>query len=298
LVFFDDILVHSPSFEAHVDHLRQVFQWLCANQWKLKLSKCTIARESISYLGHVVSSAGLSSDPAKVQAVMDWPVPSSVKELHGFLGLAGYYRKFVRHFSVIAELLTDLLKKDQLFIWTDTHAKAFTVLKQALCSAPVLALPEFSVPFHIETDASGSGVGAILQQNGHPLAFNSKALSPRNPGLSVYEKEYLAVLLAVKHWRHYLRQAEFFIHTHHHSLIHLNEQRLHTAWQPKMFAKLLGLQYKIIYKKGLTMEQPTLFLDEPTVSNLMLFRLSLTLGWRKSLSGINLIQLHWNCSNS
>ena len=250
LVFFDDILVHSPSFEAHVDHLRQVFQWLCANQWKLKLSKCTIARESISYLGHVVSSAGLSSDPAKVQAVMDWPVPSSVKELRGFLGLAGYYTKFVRHFTVIAEPLLDLLKKDLLFIWTNTHAKAFTVLKQALCSAPVLALPDFSVPFHIETDASGSGVGAVLQQNGHPLAFINKALSPRNQDLSVYEKEYLAVLLAVKHWRHYLRQAEFFIHTDHRSLIHLNEQRLHTAWQQKMFAKLLGLQYKIIYKKG------------------------------------------------
>ena len=105
------------------------------------------------------------------------------------------------------------------------------MLKQALCTALVLALPDFSLPFHIETDASGSGIGAVLQQNGHPIAFISKALSPRNQGLSVYEKEYLAILMVVEQWRHYLLQGEFFIHTDHHSLIHLNEQRLHTAWQ-------------------------------------------------------------------
>ena len=135
LVFFDDILVYSPTFEAHVDHLRQVFQWLRADQWKLKLSKCTFARESISYLGHIISSQGLSTDPAKVQAVLEWPVPSLVWELQGFLGLAGYYPKFVRNFSIIAKPLTDLLKKDQLFMWTSNHDSAFSVLKQAPCTA-------------------------------------------------------------------------------------------------------------------------------------------------------------------
>ena len=139
------------------------------------------------------------------------------------MGLAGYYRKFVRHFSIIAKPLTDLLKKDQLFIWTSAHESAFSVLKQALCSTPVLALPDFNLPFHIETDASGIGIGAVLQQNGHPIAFISKALSPKNQGLSIYEKEYLAILLAVEQWRHYLLQGEFFIHTDHRSLVHLNE---------------------------------------------------------------------------
>lgn len=181
---------------------------------------------------------------------MAWPTPVSVREHRGFLGLAGYYRKFVRHFSIIAKPLTNHLKKDQLFLWTAAHAEAFSVLKQALCSAPVLALPDFSIPFPIETDASGVGIRAVLQQNGHPLTFLSKALSPRNQGLSVYEKEYLAILLAVDQWRHYLLQAEFFIHTDHRSLIHLNEQCLHAAWQRKVFAMLLGLQYRIIYKKG------------------------------------------------
>jgi hypothetical protein len=250
LVFFDDILVYSRSLEEHVSHLRLVFEWLRRDQWKLKMSKCNFALQSIHYLGHVISGQGVATDPAKVQAVHDWPAPHNVKELRGFLGLAGYYRKFVRHFGIIDRPLTDLLKKDTLFLWTPPHQQAFETLKHALCSAPVLALPDFTLPFHIETDASGSGIGAVLQQNGHPVAFISKSLSPRNQGLTVYEKEYLAILMAVDTWRHYLLQGEFFIHTDHHSLVHLNEQRLHTAWQQKVFTRLLGLQYKILYRKG------------------------------------------------
>ena len=102
----------------------------------------------------------------------------------------------------------------------------------------------------METDASGTGVGAVLQQNRHPLAFISKALSPRNQGLSTYENEYLAILMSVEAWRHYLMQGEFVIHTDQKSLIHLNEQRLHTPWQPKVFCKLLGLRYKVVYRRG------------------------------------------------
>jgi len=240
----------SQSFEEHVQHLRMVFLWLRADKWKLKLSKCSFAQESISYLGHVISAAGLANDPSKIQAVVDWPTPTSVKELRGFLGLAGYYRKFVRNFGIVAKPLTGLLKKDQLFVWTPSHDQAFQLLKEALCSAPVLALPDFAKPFHIDTDASGAEVGAVLHQDGHPLAFLSKPLCPRNQGLTVYEKEYLALLMAVDKWRHYLLHAEFVIHTDHQSLTHLNEQRLHTAWQQKVFARLQGLQYRIQYRKG------------------------------------------------
>lgn len=162
-MFFDDILVYGPTFESHVAHLQQVLQWLRQDQWQLKLSKCTFAHQSIRYLGHVISGDDLSTDPAKIQVVVDWPVPTSVKALRGFLGLDGYYRKFIRHFWIIAKPLTDLLKKDSCFVWTSGHQQAFELLKQALCSAPVLALPDFSLPFHIETDASGTGVGAVLQ---------------------------------------------------------------------------------------------------------------------------------------
>lgn len=228
IVFFNDILVYSRTFEDHLEHLALVFSWLSADQWKVKLSKCTFAQRSISYLGHVISEQGVSTDPDKVRAITEWPAPNNIRSLRGFLGLAGYYKKFVRHFGIIARPLTDLLKKDTLFIWTSVHDSTFRALKLALSTAPVLALPDFSLPFHVETDASGSGIGAVLQQNGHPLAFISKSLSPRNQHLSTYEKEYLAILMAVDSWRHYLMQGEFVIHTDHKSLIHLNEQRLNT----------------------------------------------------------------------
>jgi len=190
IVFFDDILVYSRSYEEHLDHIRQVFEWLARDQWKLKFSKCKFAQRSISYLGHIISEQGVATDPAKVEAVLSWPTPSSVKELCSFLGLAGYYRKFVRHFGILARPLTNLLKKNTMFVWTAEHDEAFSALKTALSSAPVLALPDFSVPFAIETDACANGVGAVLVQQGHPLAFISKALGPRTMGLSTYEKEY------------------------------------------------------------------------------------------------------------
>lgn len=120
LVFFDDILVCSPTYEAHLDHLAQVFQWLSADNWKIKLSKCCFAKNTISYLGHVISAEGVSTDPAKVTAVVNWPLPTSVKDVRGFLGLAGYYRKFVQHFGIIAKPLTELLKKNVPFVWTFT----------------------------------------------------------------------------------------------------------------------------------------------------------------------------------
>jgi hypothetical protein len=173
------------------------------------------------------------------------------KELRGFLGLAGYYRKFVRHFTVIAKPLTQLLKKHTLYVWTHDHDQTFTTLKLALSTTPVLQLPNFSIPFAIETDASSQGIGAVLSQQGHPLASVSKALGVKNRGLSTYEKEYLAILMVVDQWHTYLQHDEFIIYTDQRSLSHLSEQKLNTPWQQKVFTKLLGLQYKIMYKKGI-----------------------------------------------
>jgi len=136
----------------------------------LKLSKCKFAKQSITYLGHVVSVARVSTDPSKVQVIQDWPMPKIVKEVRGFLGLARYYRKYVRHFGIIAKPLTQLLCKDAPFEWIEVHTAAFQSLKQALSTAPCLALPDFTVPFHIETDACATGIGVVLTQNGHPLA--------------------------------------------------------------------------------------------------------------------------------
>jgi transposase InsO family protein len=250
LVFFDDILIYSRTFEEHLDHLQQVFELLQLHEWKLKLSKCAFAQRSISYLGHIISGAGVATDPDKLAAVTNWPSPVSVRELRGFLGLAGYYRKFVRHFGLIAKPLTELLRKNTVFQWTPDHESSFQALKQSLVTAPVLALPDYSRPFCIETDASSIGIGAVLTQDGHPLAYISRALGPKSKGLSTYEKEYMAVILAVQQWRQYLQFAEFTIYTDQQSLVQLTDQRLHTPWQQKLFTKLLGLQYRIVYKSG------------------------------------------------
>lgn len=193
-------------------------------------------------------------------------MPQNVKDLRSFLGLAGYYRCFVRHFSIIARPLTELLKKGAPFCWTDHQSQSFEALKAALTSAPVLVLPDFKKPFTIETDASGIGVGAVLMQGCHPLAFLSKALGPRSQGLSTYEKEYMAILLALDQWRAYLQYGEFHILTDQKSLSQLSEQRLHTPWQQKVFTKLLGLSYKIIYRRGTENKAADALSRYPTVN--------------------------------
>jgi hypothetical protein len=201
-------------------------------------------------LGHVISSAGVATDDSKISDVRDWPTPTDAKQLRSFLGLAGYYRKFDRNYANISKPLTALLTKFTPYIWTSATELAFHTLKKALVSAPVLALPDFSAQFTIETDACEYGIGVVLLQKNHPLAFVSKSLGPRNRGLSTYEKEYMAILLAVQQWRQYLQHSEFLIRMDHASLAHLMDQRLHTPWQHKVYMKLMGLQYRILYKKG------------------------------------------------
>lgn len=137
LVFVDDILVYSRTLEEHKNHLRQVFETLSKHQLRVKLSKCSFAQTQLSYLGHIISVDGVSTDPEKIQVVRQWPVPVSVKDVRSFLGLAGYYRKFVRHFGIISKPLTELLRKGQPFIWTQHHQEAFDTLKQSDISTGV-----------------------------------------------------------------------------------------------------------------------------------------------------------------
>jgi hypothetical protein len=164
--------------------------------------------------------------------------------------MTGYYRRFVAQFGLISKPLTNLLRKGNLFVWTSETETTFQTLKKTLISALVLALPNFSIPFVVETDASAKGIGAVLQQQGHPIAYVSKALGPKAQGLSTYEKECLAILMAVEHWYHYLQSSQFIILIDQKSLTNLDDQRLSTPWQHKALTKLMGLNYKIIYKKG------------------------------------------------
>lgn len=249
IVFFDDILVYSATLEAHVEHLSQVFSTARANQLYFKKSKCQFATSRIEYLGHFISQGVVSTDPSKVKAVQDWPQPTDVKQLRGFLGLAGYYRRFVKNFGKIAKPLTELLKKDS-FMWTEAATEAFEALKFALTSSPVLALPDFSKTFVVETDASGKGIGAVLMQDKHPLAFISKALGPRQLGMSIYERELLAVVYAIQKWGTYLAHKPFVIRTDQKSIKYLLEQKLNTPFQQVWMSKLMGFDFEIHYKEG------------------------------------------------
>lgn len=205
----------------------------------------------MEYLGHVVSAAGVSTKPSKISAVKNWPTPVSVKQLQGFFGLMGYYRKFIAHYGMLAQPLTDLLKKGIQFHWTPQANQAFKLLKTKLVQALVLAVPDFEQSFVPETDTCDYGVGAVLMQKDHPVAFLSKPLCPRNQTLSVYEKECLAILMAVEKWRPYLQHRQFIIRTDHRSLLYLTEQRVTSKLQHKALVRLMDLDYKIQYKKGI-----------------------------------------------
>jgi hypothetical protein len=179
LLFMNDILIYSRTLDDHVQHIRLVLQTLLQHKLFLKFKKCAFAQQNIEYLGHVISNDGVSTDPSKIDAMVNWHVPKSLTEVRGFLDLTGYYRKFVRNYGILAKPLTSLLKS-KTFSWSKEADDAFQALKQAMTFVPVLTLPDFSISFEIETDACDRGVGAVLIQNGHPVAFFSKALSAAN----------------------------------------------------------------------------------------------------------------------
>lgn len=187
LIFFDDILIYSSSMELHLVHLKKVFQLMRINQLFAKRSKCEFETDKVEYLGHFIQASGVSTDPAKIKAVKEWLVAKNLKALRGFLGLARYYKRFAKHFGTIARPLTVLTKKDA-FNWNEEAHEAFVELKETLCTAPVFALPRFDKQFIVETDACGVGIGAVLMQEGHPLAYIRRHLKGKQLHLSIYEK--------------------------------------------------------------------------------------------------------------
>ncbi|KAK1435415.1 hypothetical protein QVD17_01178 [Tagetes erecta] len=249
VIFFDDILIYSPTWAAHLNDLEEVFNILLHNHFRANHQKCSFGQQSIDYLGHIIDGQGVSMDPKKVSAVVDWPTPRNLRALRGFLGLTGYYRKFVKNYGSIARPLTELTKKDA-FLWNQAAHQAFDQLKHALVTAPVLVLPDFTKPFVVECDASGCGIGAVLMQNQKPIAYFSKALSDRNLVKSAYERELMALVLAVQHWRPYLLGTKFIVCTDQKSLKFLLQQRVSSSDQQNWVVKLLGFDFDIQYKPG------------------------------------------------
>ncbi|KOM51585.1 hypothetical protein LR48_Vigan09g024400 [Vigna angularis] len=249
LVFFDDILVYSPNWVDHLKQLGVVMQRLERNGWVANRKKCDFGRRKICYLGHQISEQGVEMDGDKIRAVVEWEEPRNLKALRGFLGLTGYYRRFVAGYGKIAKPLTEILKKGR-FTWNEQAKQAMDALKAAITSGPVLELPDFNQEFHIECDASGGGIGAVLTQNRRPIAFYTKALSENTLSKSIYEKELMALVLAIQHWRPYLVGRKFTVHTDQRSLKYLLEQRITTQSQQNWLAKLMGYEFEIVYRKG------------------------------------------------
>ncbi|XP_057438197.1 transposon Tf2-1 polyprotein isoform X1 [Lotus japonicus] len=250
LVFFDDILIYSKDLNEHIGHLELVLSVLLSNCFVANQSKCRFGCRQVDYLGHLISGDGVAVDPDKVQCIEAWPEPKNVKGVRGFLGLTGYYREFIKDYGKVAKPLTELTKKDN-FWWGPEAQQAFTLLKSVMTTSPVLALPDFNLPFEVECDAAGRGIGAVLMQQRRPIAYFSKALSAGNLAKSVYEKELMALVLCIQHWRHYLLGRVFIVYTDHKSLKHFLQQRVSSPDQQCWLAKLLGYQFEVKYKSGL-----------------------------------------------
>ncbi|KAL0546686.1 hypothetical protein IC582_016598 [Cucumis melo] len=194
IVFIDDILIYSKTEAEHEEHLRMVLQTLRDNKLYVKFSKCEFWLKQVSFLGHVVSKAGVSVDPAKIEAVTGWTRPSTVSEVRSFLGLAGYYRRFVENFSRIATPLTQLTRKGAPFVWSKACEDSFQNLKQKLVTAPVLTVPDGSSSFVIYSDASKKGLGCVLMQQGKVVAYASRQLKSHEQNYPTHDLELAAVI--------------------------------------------------------------------------------------------------------
>ena len=228
LVYLDDILIFSQTLQEHIHHIRQALEKLRKAKLYARLHKCSFFEKKVEYLGFDVSAQGVQPSPEKVRTVVEWPRPQSVKDIRSFLGLAGFYRRFIKQFSLKARPLTDLTKEKVAWKWGEKEEHAFCDLKRSLVIAPVLRMPDFALSFVVTTDASLVSVGAILEQDFgqglQPVAYESRKLNPAETRYSAYERELLGIVWAIGKWRHYLEGRHFIVQTDHSSLKHLPNQ--------------------------------------------------------------------------
>ncbi|KAJ8028019.1 hypothetical protein HOLleu_30140 [Holothuria leucospilota] len=254
LIYIDDIIIYARTFDEHIVRLREVIGRLRDAGLKLKPSKCELFRKKVKYLGHVVSEKGVEADPEKVESVVKWPTPRSVKDVRRFIGFCSYYRKFIQDFAYIASPLHMLTRKGERFTWTDECQEAFQRLKLELTKAPVLAYPNFHETFILDTDASSAGVGAVLSQvidgKERPVAYASRTLSRAESKYSVTRKELLAVVTFIKHFRPYLCGKRFTLRTDHGSLRWLFNFKQPEGQIARWLEVLASYDFDIVHRPG------------------------------------------------
>ena len=209
LIYLDDIIIFSPIFDAHLFRLEKVFIRLQENYFKIKLQKFHFGLPHVSFLGHVVSGDGIQTDPAKTLTIATWPLPQNISQLRSFLGLASYYRRFIKDFGKISSPMTAMLERDKAFIWTDDGRRTFMEIKHFLTNPPILAYPYFSATFILDTDASDLGFGAVLSQKGkdeleYPIAYYSRGFNKHEKNYSFTRKELLAAIESMENFKCYL----------------------------------------------------------------------------------------------
>ena len=247
-VYIDDILVFSNSQDEHKRHLRQVLQRLRDHGLVAKPKKCVLGQTRIEFLGHVIGDGRLEMSSEKVKAIQAWKTPfRSLKEIRAFLGLASYYRRFIRNFASIAAPISDLLQKNQETTWNDQAEQAVQVLKQAITSAPVLQIADPNKPFVVTTDASGVAVGAVLEQEAldgrlHPVAFTSQKLRPEQRHYEVRDLELLAIVHALKTWRPYLQGQKVRVMTDHTPLESIQKREMDPSLKSRTLRAMEYLQ--------------------------------------------------------
>ncbi|GJS62377.1 putative reverse transcriptase domain-containing protein [Tanacetum coccineum] len=221
IVFINDILIYSKSKQEHEDHLKLILGLLKKEELYAKFSKCEFLIPKVQFLGCVIDSQGIHVDPAKVDSIKDWASPKTPTKIRQFLGLTGYYRRFIEGFSTIAKPMTKLTQKSVKFEWGDKEEEAFQLLKQILCSAPILALPEGIENFVIYCDALHKGLGAVLMKREKVIAYASHQLKIHENNYTTRDLELGAVVSALKIWRHYLYGTKCTMFTDHKSLQHI-----------------------------------------------------------------------------
>ena len=254
LLYLDDVIVIAPDFPTHIARLREVLERFRKAGLKLKPKKCELIQEEVKYLGHIVSSTGVATDPEKVEAVREWESPSDLKGLQAFLGTTGYYRQFIEGYATLAKPLTQLSHKETKWSWGHEEESAFRTLQTKLLTAPILGYPDPQRPYILDTDASAVGVGAVLSQvqegRERVIAYFSKTLSPAERNYCVTRRELLAVIKAVKHFRPYLYGQPFTLRTDHASLRWLCRRKEPTAQVARWLETLSEFRMEIEHRSG------------------------------------------------